>query len=174
MGIERGAWVNAIIVTMRDLLSDPRLVRYLLLNVVVSIITALIVMSLWTFFVFRQSPLDLPLEGPSGNNQAVSDQLRVVAVVAPGDIQNERVTIEHIGNQELALAGWRLRDGDGVEFRFPALVLHPGGQVAVFSRQGDDTVAELYWDRQAAVWSKGEELTLLDASGKVQATYTVP
>lgn len=157
---------------MRDLLTDPRLVRYLLLNVAVSIVTALIVMSVWTYFVFRNSPAV-----PDANGAAVqitSSQLRVAAVVAAGDLQNERVTIEHTGQQELSLVGWRLRDGSGIEFRFPALVLHPGGQVSVYSRQGDDTVSELYWDRQVAVWSKGETLTLLDANGAVQATYTVP
>ncbi|QYK50924.1 MAG: lamin tail domain-containing protein [Anaerolineales bacterium] len=164
--------VGAIIVLMRDLLSDPRLVRYLLLNVAVSIVTALIVMSVWTYFVFRETPAVLETTGLGA--QAAPSQLQVTTVVAAGDLQNERVTIEHIGQQEVALAGWRLRDGNGIEFRFPALVLHPGGQVSVYTREGDDTAAELYWDRQVAVWSRGEELTLLDASGNVQATYLVP
>lgn len=157
---------------MRDLLTDPRLVRYLLLNVAVSIVTALIVMSVWTFFVFRDSPAVLDANGAPV--QIASSQLRVGAVVAAGDLQNERVTIEHTGQQELSLVGWRLRDGSGIEFRFPALVLHPGGQVSVYTRQGDDTVSELYWDRQVAVWSNGETLTLLDSNGDVQATFVVP
>ncbi len=157
---------------MRDLLTDPRLVRYLLLNVAVSIVTALIVMSIWTYFVFRQEPVVVDAIGSTV--QPASSQLRVSTVIAAGDLQNERVTIEHIGQQELALAGWRLRDGNGIEFRFPALVLHPGGQVSVYTREGDDTVSELYWDRQVAVWSRGEELTLIDASGNLQATYVVP
>lgn len=156
---------------MRDLLSDPRLVRYLLLNVAVSIVTALLVMSVWTYFMFRETPAVLE---ETGAGQVATSQLQVAAIVAAGDLQNERVTIEHIGQQETALAGWRLRDGNGIEFRFPALVLHPGGQVSVYTREGDDTAAELYWDRQVAVWSQGEELTLLDASGNVQATYLVP
>jgi len=157
---------------MRDLLTDPRLVRYLLLNVAVSIVTALIVMSVWTFFVFRDSPAVLDANGTPV--QIASSQLRVGAVVAAGDLQNERVTIEHTGQQELSLVGWRLRDGSGIEFRFPALVLHPGGQVSVYTRQGDDTVSELYWDRQVAVWSNGETLTLLDSNGDVQATFVIP
>lgn len=157
---------------MRDLLTDPRLVRYLLLNVAVSIITALIVMSVWTYFVFRGDTLALDTGGAA--IQGVSSQLRVSAVVAAGDLQNERVTIEHIGQQELSLVGWRLRDGSGIEFRFPALVLHPGGQVSIYTRQGDDTVGELYWDRQVAVWSKGETLTLVNADGVDQATFVVP
>ncbi|MCW5875102.1 MAG: lamin tail domain-containing protein [Anaerolineales bacterium] len=157
---------------MRDFLNDPRLVRYLILNILVSIVTALIVMSLWTFFVFRQAPAPLPFEG--GSALPATSQLRVAAVVAVGDLQSERVLIEHAGDKELALAGWRLRDASGTEFRFPTLVLHPGGQVAIYTRAGDDTAAELYWGRQAPVWSRGEELTLLDASGNVQATYLIP
>lgn len=157
---------------MRDLLTDPRLVRYLLLNVAVSIITALIVMSVWTYFVFRDDPLALDASGAA--IEGANSQLRVGAVVAAGDLENERVTIEHIGQQELSLAGWRLRDGSGIEFRFPALVLHPGGQVSIYTRQGDDTVGELYWDRQVAVWSKDETLTLVNADGAVQATFVVP
>lgn len=168
----RRAVADAIIERMRDLLSDPRLVRYLVLNVIVSIVTALIVMSIWTFFVLRQAPEPLVLAGQEGSVEA--SQLRVVAVVAAGDLQSERVVIEHTGNQEVSLAGWRLVDGSGIEFRFPALVLHPGGQVAVHTRAGDNTASELFWSRQVAVWSKGEALTLLDANKKVQATYTVP
>ncbi|UYN88899.1 MAG: lamin tail domain-containing protein [Anaerolineales bacterium] len=158
---------------MRDLLTDPRLVRYLLLNVAVSTITALIVMSVWTYFVFRGDPLALDASGAAIQSVS-SSQLRVSAVVAAGDLENERVTIEHIGQQELSLVGWRLRDGSGIEFRFPALVLHPGGQVSIYTRQGDDTVSELYWDRQVALWSKGETLTLVNADGVVQATFVVP
>lgn len=165
--------ISAIIgVMLRQILDDPRLLRYLILNVIVSVVTALIVMSVWTYFVFKDVP-SLPEVGESAAEVANS-QLRVAAVVAVGDLQNERVTIEHIGSQELALAGWRLRDGNGIEFRFPALVLHPGGQVSIYTRDGDDTATELYWDRKVALWERGEELRLLDASGNVQASYTVP
>lgn len=157
---------------MRDLLSDPRLVRYLILNVIVSIVTALLVMSIWTFFVFRQAPAPLQLQ--AGDTPPTSSQLRVVAVIAAGDAQSERVVIEHVGELQLALAGWRLIDGSGTEYRFPALVLHPGGQVTVHTRTGDNTASELFWNRQVAVWSKGEELTLVDAERNVQASYIIP
>lgn len=168
----RRGGADAIIERMRDLFNDPRLVRYLVLNVIVSVVTALIVMSIWTFVVLRQAPEPLVLIGQEAVAEA--SQLQVAAVVAAGDLQSERVVIEHIGSQELSLAGWRLVDASGIEFSFPALVLYPGGQVAVHTSTGDNTASELFWNRQVAVWSKGEELTLLDANKKVQATYTVP
>ncbi|MBX3003741.1 MAG: lamin tail domain-containing protein [Anaerolineales bacterium] len=157
---------------LREILSDRRLMRYLVLNVIVSVVSALIVMSLWTFFVFRDPPELTILSSAAGGGN--SSPLRIAAVVAAGDLQNERVTLEHSGAEQLALAGWRLRDSSGIEFRFPALVLHPGGQVSVYTRTGENTAAELFWDRQVAVWERGEELTLLDANGTVQATYAVP
>lgn len=163
----------AIIASMlREILSEPRLVRYLVLNVVLSALTALIVLSLWTHFVLAAPPTALagtPLAAGS-----FSGQLRVAAVVGAGDLENEVVTIEHVGDVDVTLAGWRLRDSGGAEFRFPALVLHSGAQVSIFTRSGDDSASQLFWDRQVPVWSSGEHLSLLDPSGQLQATYTVP
>ena len=82
--------------------------------------------------------------------------------------------IEHVGDKDLSLAGWRLRDEDGNEYRFPALVLHPGARVKLFTHAGDDTASELYWDRQVAAWSSGEKVSLLDPRGQEQAGYVVP
>lgn len=157
---------------LREILSEPRLVRYLVLNVILSALTALIVLSLWSHFVLNTPPA--AVGGTPLAASTFTGQLRVAAVVGAGDLDNERVTIEHAGDEDITLSGWRLRDASGVEFRFPALVLHPGAQVSVLTRNGDDSASELFWDRQVAVWSSGELLTLLDPSGQVQATYTVP
>lgn len=157
---------------LRELLSEPRLVRYLVLNVILSALTALIVLSLWTHFVLGAPPA--AIAGTPLPENSFSGQLQVAAVVGAGDLENERVSIRHVGDEDVTLSGWRLRDGSGLEFRFPALVLHPGAEVSVLTRSGDDSASQLFWDRQVAVWSSGEQLTLLDPSGQVQATYTVP
>lgn len=159
---------------LREFLNDPRLVRYLVLNVVLSALTALVVLALWTHFVFRaDTPPALP-DTQFVAATSTTSQIQVSAVIGAGDFQNERVTLRHVGDQDVALAGWRLRDASGIEFRFPALVLHPGAQVSVYTREGDDTVSELYWDRQVPIWSSGELVSLLDGAGTLQATYTVP
>jgi micrococcal nuclease len=95
-------------------------------------------------------------------------------VIAVGDLANERVVIEHVGDRDLSLAGWHLLDENGNEYRFPALVLHPEAQVNVFSGQGVDSSTDLYWGRSVAVWATGEQAELLDASGQQQAVYRVP
>lgn len=152
---------------------DPgkRLVVYLVINIIVSALTTLIVMSLWTSLTLSGAP------NAAGNQPtavAGAGQLTINAVIGAGDLENERVQIEHVGDEDVSLAGWRLRDENGNEYRFPALVLHPDAQVNVFSSQGDDSVSALYWDRQVTVWAPGELVSLLDPSGQVQATYTVP
>src|SRR5690606_4403709 len=72
---------------LREILSDRRLMRYLVLNVIVSVVSALIVMSLWTFFVFRDPPELTILSSAAGGGN--SSPLRIAAVVAAGDLQNE-------------------------------------------------------------------------------------
>lgn len=162
---------------LREILDDPRLVRFLVANVIVSAITALVVMSVWSYFTFRDAPALPAGTGAVALSTAATSpagQLQITTVVGAGDLQNERVTIQHVGDADVSLAGWRLRDENGIEFRFPALVLHPGAQVAVYTRPGDDTATELYWDREVSVWSPGERVSLVDAGGSLQATYTVP
>lgn len=151
---------------------DPgkRLLVYLVVNVIVSALTTLMVLALWTRFTLG----DVPEFGPSDSTNTTVAQLTINAVIGAGDLENERVIIEHIGGEDVSLAGWRLRDESGAEYRFPALVLHPGAEVSIFSREGDDSANALYWDRQVSLWRVGEEASLVDPSGRTQATYTVP
>jgi hypothetical protein len=100
--------------------------------------------------------------------------VQITGVIGAGDLDNERVVIAHVGDEDISLSGWRLRDEDGNEYRFPALVLHPGAQVNLFTRQGDDTASQLFWNRQVSAWESGELVTLLDISGRRQAEYLVP
>lgn len=157
---------------LRNLDPGRRLLVYIVVNVIVSTLTTLIVMALWTNYTLSNEPSLGSL--PSAGNRQLASQLAITAVIGAGDLANEHVTIEHTGSQDLSLAGWRLRDQNGNEFRFPALVLHPGAYVEVFSGQGANSATSLFWGRMVAVWASGELATLLDASGQTQATYLVP
>lgn len=154
---------------------DPkrRLLVYLAINVVVSALTTLLVLVIWSRLTLASGPT---FSGLAATQAAVApdSQVRIGAVIGAGDAANERVTIEHTGDQDISLAGWRLRDENGNEYRFPALVLHPGAQVSVYTAKGEDSVTALYWGRSAAVWSSGELAIVYDGDGRAQATYSVP
>lgn len=164
---------------------EPRkpLARYLLINVVVSALTTLLVLLIWNRLTAPPS-LDGLLEtsptsasdsaSPSPEPGEYAGQLSIATLIGTGDLDNERVRIEHIGDQDISLALWQLEDEDGNRYRFPALVLHPGGFVELFSRQGEDSVTQLFWNASDAIWSEGELASLLDPVGDEQATYTAP
>lgn len=157
---------------LRNLDPGRRLLVYIVVNVIVSALTTLIVMALWTNYTLSSEPSFGSL--PSGGNSQAPSQLAITAIIGAGDLTNEHVAIEHNGNADISLAGWRLRDQNGNEYRFPALVLHPGASVDIFSGQGANSATSLFWGRMVAVWASGEQATLLDASGQTQATYLVP
>jgi len=153
---------------------DPgkRLLVYLVINVIVSAFTALVVLAIWSSFALSAPEFDSSQVATQGSQP--SGEVSINTVIAAGDLANEHVVIGHIGDQDLTLAGWRLRDENGNEYQFPALVLHPGAQVNVFSGQGVDTSTDLYWGRSVAVWTAGEQAELLDANKRQQASYLVP
>jgi LysM repeat protein len=99
------------------------------------------------------------------------------SVIGAGDLNSERVLLKHRGEGEISLVGWRLEDGSGNVFVFPQvplLVLFKGGAINVYSRSGVDTVVDLFWGLDRAVWNSGATVTLRDAQGNVRATYVIP
>ena len=98
-------------------------------------------------------------------------------VVAAGDLEKERVILKHRGEGELSLVGWRLQDEQGHEFVFPEflqLSLFSGGAVNVYTTTGTNSVIDLYWGLDQAIWSSGATVSLLDPQGVVRATYKIP
>lgn len=154
---------------------DPskRLLVYLAINVIVSALTTLAVLTVWSSLALTGPNFEGNLVATQGS-QPPSGQVSINTVIGAGDLANEHVVIEHIGDQDIALAGWLLREENGNEYDFPALVLHPGAQVNVFTGQGTDSATDLYWGRSVAVWASGEQAELLDASGRQQAVYRIP
>jgi LysM repeat protein len=116
----------------------------------------------------------LPASTPNPSSPPQEARVIINAVIGPGDLASERVFITRSGSGELSLAGWQLRDEDGNVFIFPQLILYQEGAVNVWSTSGSNTVVDLYWGLSQPVWRSGEKVTLLDAEGKVRATYTIP
>ena len=101
--------------------------------------------------------------------------VEIDSVVGVGDVELERVIIRNLVPSELSLAGWSLEDEGGNRFIFPQVKIYvEGGIISLFSKQGVDTVLELFWGLDGAAWESGEVVTLRDSAGSVRAIYRVP
>ncbi|HMK08827.1 MAG TPA: LysM peptidoglycan-binding domain-containing protein [Anaerolineales bacterium] len=113
--------------------------------------------------------------GPSATMtpaQAVNPQVAIIGVSGVGDLAEESVEILNSGGVA-AMAGWTLRDDHGNSYVFPALNLHRGA-LRIYTRGGTDSSIELYWGLDQPLWSAGSTITLQDAAGTVQSTFTIP
>ena len=90
----------------------------------------------------------------------------------PGDLETEAVRVLNSGGVA-HLAGWKLDDGEGHVYIFPDFTLYSGA-VSVYTHTGQDTVIDLYWGLDEAVWFAGKTITLRDPNGRVQSTFRIP
>lgn len=102
----------------------------------------------------------------------VAAEVVIANVLNPGDALNEAVEIRNLGGV-VNIQGWTLSDPDGNRYVFPEIRLNSGTRVLVYTRQGANTPAALYWGRSGAAWNSGETIALADSTGAVQATWTV-
>lgn len=166
-----------------------RMLLYLALNVLVSVIATLLMLTWWD----RTHRVEIPLTSspaqaaalaqptlPAGNPSAPTaipqgqTVIEIKNVFGVGDLQNEVVLLKRVGDGELSLARWKMQGSSGDSYTFPDLVLNKDGAVQIFTRSGEDTVIELFWGRDQAAWSSGEQITLADPQGVIRATYTIP
>jgi LysM repeat protein len=121
------------------------------------------------------SPVEQVLARPTASPSPVPEapQVMIRGAYARGDLENEFVYLENLGGVA-AMEGWVLEDGEGDVFTFPAFTLYNGGGVNVYTRSGSDSVINLYWGMDHALWKAGVTLTLRDRSGTVHATFQLP
>jgi hypothetical protein len=103
--------------------------------------------------------------------------IQISAVIGVGDLSQEFVLLKRLGEGNLLMTGWSLSGERGSIFIFPAqpeLTLYKDGAVQIYTKTGDDTATEVYWDREAPAWESGETLTLLDSNGAERSSYVVP
>jgi hypothetical protein len=103
---------------------------------------------------------------------AEAPEVVIVGVSGVGNLAEEAVQLINSGGVA-AMAGWTLDDGHGTVYVFPELNLYQGA-VRVYTRAGSDTAIDLFWSLDRTLWSPGTTITLRDAAGSIQSTFTIP
>lgn len=93
----------------------------------------------------------------------------------PGQgVAGEYVLIRNTSGEPVELTGWQLHDGAKRHvYVFPTFVLAPGAEVKLWTRDGVNDAANLYWGQRTSIWNnQGDTGVLLNASGAVVSRYT--
>jgi hypothetical protein len=166
-----------------------RLLPYLLINILVSAATTLGVLYWWDQNQPAEALPVVPQVTPMAASPATNPQQpRIVPTPPPldqpvieinnvfgvGDLETEAVRLQRVGEGELWMTGWQLKDRDGNVYIFPELLLNKDGAVEVNSKSGDDTVIELHWGLTRAAFNPGEEVTLYDPQGNLRSKFLIP
>ncbi len=101
-------------------------------------------------------------------------QVIIETVIGVGVLANEHVVLQRSGDGELSLAGWHLKDGSGNTYTFPQLTLYKGSAINLNTRQGENTVLDLFWGLTSTVWKAGKTVYLYDAQDVLRVSYTIP
>jgi LysM repeat protein len=123
-----------------------------------------------------EAPVDI-LPSPIPTEELAVGEVEVVitAVTGPGSLTEEAVQIANYGSSQIALQGWELADEDGHVFVFGQITLFgDGAAIQIHTEAGQNGPADQYWGLETAVWEPGELVSLYDAAGSAQSTFTVP
>ncbi len=159
-----------------------RLLYYLLLNVFIS---ACVTSAILYWYDRNYRAVSLPqISVPTAvSSQGTSvpvgtvqkGQVQIVSVIGAGTLDAEAVVVKYIGQGELDLTGWHLKDTQGkASYTFPAFKLFKDGAVQVHTDSGTNTAIDLYWGQHDAQWQSGEAVLLTDPVGNAQDSYPVP
>lgn len=162
---------------------------FLLLNVIVSAATILAVLWFWQQRNTSPKPLSTlspavtkaipnqetqstnPLDNPAPESEGL---LIIEGVFGAGDLNVEYILIRNQSDSSVNLNGWSITSDSGKSSNLPNLILNKNGAVRLYSKHGTNNVIELYWNSDQALWSPGDEIMLIDASGQQHATWQVP
>lgn len=91
---------------------------------------------------------------------------------------NEYVEIKNNSNTDVDMTGWRLRDENlpNTEwYYFPKFTLRKYSTVKVWTKIGNDTSSNLYWNRTKPVWDNGGDCAYLHkpVDGKWERVHAI-
>jgi hypothetical protein len=180
---------------MRPKRQRSLLIPYLMLNLIISAAVTLLVLSYWDARQRTNQPVDnfitrfgacLVSDTPKPTSLPAltslptatiptTPVLEVSSVVGLGVIDSEYVLINRIGEGEVWMDGWKVKDQDGHAYPFPdSLMLNKNSSIRLYTRPGLDTVLELHWGLSQPVWRSGEKVLIEDPLGNIRVEYTIP
>jgi LysM repeat protein len=120
----------------------------------------------------------IPFEPPtpvSANPPSDSQpQVMIEEIIAHGNYADEFIEIYNPGPTAVLL-DWSLSDQQGHVYVFPNLSLGTGGRVRIHTGHGGNSLPDLYWGLEAAVWGEaGDVASLRDNQGKLVDAYPLP
>jgi hypothetical protein len=174
-----------------------RLIFYLLVNIIVSAATTLTVLWIWerthpqTVIPVGSPSIETTSGGASSTMTALPTATRppdqptmalvednisvtITTIVGAGNLEAEYVEILNQSPGDVDLTAWQLVDEDGNTFVFPRLILSNSGAVKIYSKSGQKSVIELFWQSDVPIWASGEVATLLDPDENAIASYSIP
>jgi hypothetical protein len=155
------------------------LTYYILLNILISALTTLTVLWIWdrVQLLSVKEPLSPTPTRPIETVPVPSitqEIIKIDNVFGMADLENEVVLLKRVGEGELWLTGWQLKDTYGHTYTFPTLLLNKDGAIQVYTRSGTDTAITLYWGLSRPIWNSGDTVVLYDPQGNLRAQYKIP
>ena len=157
-----------------------RLLSFLLLNILVSACVTGTILFWYDRNLKATSsspsfalPAD-PEAGAANPSLAASADVQIVSIVGADNLGAEVVILRYVGDGQIDLSNWQLKDESSNIFLFPSITLVNGGSIQLHTAAGTNTVVDLYWNLSAPIWSSGETASLYDADGKLVVTYKAP
>jgi len=169
-----------------------KLIFYLVINIVVSVITILGVWYLLentrlknVLFNTGEGPVTVTSSDESPPMDEVTGDLLIGIgeVGGVGNLATEYVRLIRSGSESedtISLQEWHIRDENNHNFNIleqsglASLELHSQGAVNIYSKEGDSNPIELYLDLSDPIWEPGETVTLVDPNGEVHDTFLIP
>lgn len=166
-----------------------RLILFTLINIIISATTVFVVLTIWqqthppaqvpTPIVMEPveevlpSDKDTPTAADEGLLTA-GGELTIDGVFGVGNHAMEYILIRNDSQASLNLQGWQISTPQGIVYNFPSLTLNQGGAVKLYSKTGNNSVIELFWNSAEAIWSPGDQVDLIDPFGNLHISYQIP
>jgi hypothetical protein len=161
---------------------------YLVINIIVSALTTILILAIShagqaknPTYSFLLTPVSQDALFPSQAEAQIptlpamdAPTLKITNLYGNGDLQTEFIKIQMVGSGELWLTNWQIKDDKKHVYTFPRLQLNNGGTVNIYTKNGVDSVTDLYWGLKEPLWSSGDTITILDYDGNIRAEYQVP